>query len=182
MPPQNSSERASLLARIYEVAHLTGSFQLRSGGVSDRYFDKYAFESDPALLREIAAVLAGLLPADAEALAGLELGGVPLAAVLSQQTGLPLLFVRKQAKAYGTCKQVEGPDPAGRRVVIVEDVVTSGGAILDALAPLRATGAEVVAAVCAIDREAGAGDKVAAAGVALAPAFTMSELEAAAGA
>jgi orotate phosphoribosyltransferase len=177
-PPE--TDRASLLARIYAVSHLTGSFKLRSGGVSDRYFDKYAFESDPELLRQIAAVLADLLPSDAEMLAGLELGGVPLAAVLSQQTGLPLLFVRKKAKEYGTCKQVEGPDPSGRHVVIVEDVVTSGGAILDALPPLRAVGAEVGAAVCAIDREAGAGEKLAASGVTLAPGFTMSELEAAA--
>jgi orotate phosphoribosyltransferase len=182
MTQQHDTDRASLLARIYATSHLTGSFKLRSGGVSDRYFDKYAFESDPDLLREIAGVVAELLPPDAEMLAGLELGGVPLAAVMSQHTGLPLLFVRKKAKEYGTCKQVEGPDPAGRRVVIVEDVVTSGGAILDALPPLRATGARVAAAVCAIDREAGATDKLSEQGVTLAPGFTMSELEVAAGA
>jgi orotate phosphoribosyltransferase len=174
------TDRAGLAARVHAASHLTGRFTLRSGAVSDQYFDKYAFESDPALIREIVDVLAELLPPDGDALAGLELGGVPLGAVLSQQTGLPLLFVRKQAKPYGTCRQVEGPDPSGRRVVIVEDVVTSGGAILDAIPVLRGIGAEVDTAVCAIDREAGAGAALEAEGVALAAAFTMSELELAA--
>jgi orotate phosphoribosyltransferase len=172
--------RTTLAARVHGASHLTGRFTLRSGAVSEEYFDKYAFESDPALMREIVGVLAELLPSDAEALAGLELGGVPLGAVLSQQTGLPLLFVRKQAKPYGTCRQVEGPDPSGRRVVIVEDVVTSGGAILEAVPVLRSSGAAVDTAVCAIDRQAGAGPALSAEGVTLAAAFTMSDLELAA--
>src|SRR5207248_4168289 len=94
---------ASLARRIYDVAHLTGQFTLRSGATSTEYFDKYRFESDPSLLRDIATAMAPLLPPDVDALAGLELGGVPLATALSFETGLPALFVRKQAKTYGTC-------------------------------------------------------------------------------
>jgi orotate phosphoribosyltransferase len=169
-------DRAELAKRVYAASHLTGRFKLRSGSYSDQYFDKYRFESDPELLLEIGDALVELVPDGAELLAGLELGGVPLATVASQRTGMPLVFVRKQAKEYGTCKQVEGADPAGRRLVIVEDVVTSGGAILDALPALRAVGAEVVAAICAIDREAGAQEALAAEGVPLHAAFTMSAL------
>lgn len=165
-----------LAQRLYAASHVTGRFKLRSGEYSDVYFDKYRFECDPVLLGELADELAGLVPEDVEMLAGLELGGIPIATVLSQRTGLPLAFVRKQAKEYGTCKQVEGADPRGRRVAIVEDVVTSGGAILDALPALREAGAKVVAAVCAIDREAGADDALEAEGVPLLPAFRMSRL------
>lgn len=89
--------------RIYERARLTGEFRLRSGATSSEYFDKYLFESDPRLLREIAEELVGLLPAGVEVLAGLELGGVPLAVAVSQASGLPTVFVRKTAKTYGTC-------------------------------------------------------------------------------
>jgi len=174
-------DRAELGKRVYAASHVTGRFKLRSGAYSDQYFDKYGFESDPELLREIGDALVQLVPEGTELLAGLELGGIPLATVASQRTGMPVVFVRKEAKAYGTCKQVEGADPSGRRVLVVEDVVTSGGAILDALPPLRAAGAEVVAAICAIDREAGAGEALASAGVPLHAVFTMSALLEAAG-
>jgi orotate phosphoribosyltransferase len=173
---------AELAQALYAASHVTGRFKLRSGQYSDQYFDKYQFESDPSLLAALGDELAGLVPEGVELLAGLELGGIPIATVLSQRTGLPLAFVRKQAKDYGTCKQVEGADPSGRRVAIIEDVVTSGGAILDALPPLREAGAEVVAAVCAIDREAGADEALAAEGVDLHAAFRMSALLEAVGA
>jgi orotate phosphoribosyltransferase len=158
------------------VSHLTGTFVLRSGATSNQYFDKYRFESDPRLLREIAEAMAGLLPSDADALAGLELGGVPLATMLSQVTGLPTGFVRKQAKPYGTRRLTEGVEAAGRRLVMVEDVVTSGGAVVDSCKALRAEGAEVAVAVCVIDREAGGPANLAAVGIELRPLFTMSQL------
>jgi orotate phosphoribosyltransferase len=167
---------ADLAARVYKVSHLTGTFVLRSGATSSEYFDKYRFESDPRLLRELAEAMAGLLPPEADALAGLELGGVPLATMLSQVTGLPAGFVRKQAKPYGTRRLAEGLDVAGRRLVVVEDVVTSGGAVVDACRALRADGAEVAVAVCVIDREAGGPANLAAIGVELRPLFTMSRL------
>jgi len=171
---------ASLGRRIYRTSHLTGRFVLRSGAISDQYFDKYRFEADPLLLREIAAALAGLVPDGVDALAGLELGGVPLATMLSQVTRLPAAFVRKQAKPYGTRRLAEGAEVAGRRLLVVEDVVTSGGAVVASCQALRAEGATVAAAVCVIDREAGGAANLAAAGVELRPLFTMSQLAAAA--
>jgi orotate phosphoribosyltransferase len=172
-------DRSALARRIYVAAHLTGSFTLRSGVVSDEYFDKYRFESDPALLRAIADAMAPLVPAGIDALAGLELGGIPLVTLISQVTGLPAYFVRKQAKTYGTCQLAEGGEIAGRRLCIVEDVVTSGGAILDAAVELRARDAEIGPVICVIDRESGGVDKLAADGLTLAPLFTMTELKAA---
>jgi orotate phosphoribosyltransferase len=170
-----------LARRVYAASHLTGSFRLRSGVVSDEYFDKYRFESDPALLADVARALARRLPDDVDAVAGLELGGVPLATVVSQLTGRPALFVRKQAKTYGTCRLAEGGEVAGRRLAVVEDVVTSGGQLLESCAALRAAGADIRVVVCVIDREAGGREALAAAGLEFRPVFTMSELLAAAG-
>jgi orotate phosphoribosyltransferase len=169
----------ALAARVYAAAHLTGTFTLRSGAVSHEYFDKYLFESDPALLRDLAGAMVPLLPTDCDALAGLELGGVPLATMLSQATGLPTLFVRKAAKPYGTCRLAEGGEVEGRRLCIVEDVVTSGGAILDAARELRAAGAVLGPVVCVIDRESGGAENLAAEGLTLRSLFTMSALKAA---
>jgi orotate phosphoribosyltransferase len=173
-------DRSALARNIYVAAHLSGSFTLRSGVVSDEYFDKYRFESDPALARAIAEAMVPLVPDGVDALAGLELGGIPLVTLLSQVTGLPAFFVRKQAKTYGTCQIAEGGEIEGRRLCIVEDVVTSGGAILDAAVELRTRGAEIGPVVCVIDRESGGVDKLAADGLTLFPLFTMTELKAAA--
>jgi orotate phosphoribosyltransferase len=133
----------SLARRIYERSHLTGEFLLRSGVRSGEYFDKYLFESDPVLLREIALGLSSLIPAEAELLAGLELGGVPLALAASQVCGLPTIFVRKEAKQYGTRWLAEGGDVAGRQVVVVEDVVTSGGQVIESCGKLRQAKARI---------------------------------------
>lgn len=170
----------SLARRVHDTAHLTGTFTLRSGQVSNEYFDKYLLESDPALLRELAERMAPLVPDGTEALAGLELGGVPVATVLSQVTGLPTLFVRKQAKEYGTCKLAEGGDLAGRRITIVEDVVTSGGQVVLSCGDLRDRGAVADTVLCLIDREAGGREALADIGLELRALFTMSELKAAA--
>jgi orotate phosphoribosyltransferase len=169
------------LARtIYERTHLTGEFRLRSGAVSNEYFDKYLFESDPELLRAIGQALVPSLPPDTDGLAGLELGGVPLATMLSQLTGLPALFVRKEAKSYGTCRLAEGGEVDGRRLTVVEDVVTSGGQVVASCGDLRERGAIVEHAVCVIDREDGGPKNLADVGVELHSLFTMSELESAA--
>ena len=173
--------RTSLAQRIYEASHLTGEFVLRSGRTSTEYFDKYLFESDPALLRDVATELVGLLPADVDALAGLELGGVPLATMVSQVSGLPTLFVRKEAKTYGTCRLAEGGEVDGRRLAVVEDVITSGGQVIESCRELRERGGDVAAVLCVIDREAGGAEALAAEGLKLRSAFTMSELNAAAG-
>lgn len=176
-PTGSLSDRHLLALRIYERAHLTGSFVLRSGATSSEYFDKYLFESDPRLLSEIAQTLVGLLSEQVDALAGLELGGVPLATVCSQASGLPTLFVRKQAKSYGTCRLAEGGPVADRRLAVIEDVVTSGGQVIESCRQLRAEGAEIAAILCVIDREAGGAENLAAEGLQLRSLFTMSQLQ-----
>jgi len=173
--------REELARTIYKRTHLTGSFRLRSGAISDEYFDKYLFESDPWLLREIGEALAPLVPPATEALAGLELGGVPLATMVSQLTALPALFVRKEAKTYGTCRLAEGGELDGRRLTVIEDVVTSGGQVVLSCGDLRERGAIVEHAVCVIDREAGGTENLAGVDVELRALYTMSELERAGG-
>ncbi len=169
-------ERSALARDLYDTAHLTGTFTLRSGTVSDQYFDKYLFEADPLLLERIATALAPLVPDGTEALAGLELGGIPIVTALSRVTGLPARFVRKEAKTYGTCRLAEGGEIDGLRLTVVEDVVTTGGQALISCGDLRERGAIVEHVVCVIDREAGGPEAFADVGVALHPLFRMSEL------
>ena len=170
------------LARDVDArCRLRGEFVLRSGQTASEYFDKYLFEADPRLLGRVAARMARLLPADTQLLGGLELGGVPLATTLSQLTGLPALFVRKQAKAYGTRKLAEGDDPAGKRVTLVEDVITVGGTVVAAADALRALGAVVTTVVCAIDRSSPGESAVAAAGITVLPVLTKAQLDSVAG-
>lgn len=172
-------DRTELALRIYEAAHLTGTFVLRSGQVSNEYFDKYRFESDPRLLAEIGRHMKALVPADTTKLAGLEMGGIPLATVLSLETGLPSLFVRKEAKPYGTRQLAEGGNIAGERLLIVEDVITSGGQVVASGKALEGLGATIVGVLCVIDRESGGRDNIKAAGWELFSLFTKSELESA---
>ena len=147
--------------------------------MSEEYFDKYLFEAQPALLREVAEAMVPLVP-DCDVLAGMELGGIPIATVMAQLTGLPTVFVRKQAKEYGTRKTAEGAAVDGRRVVVIEDVVTTGGALLASADKLRGEGALVETVVCAIDREQGGRDNLRAAGLELRAALSRTDLEAAA--
>jgi orotate phosphoribosyltransferase len=170
-------DETPLAKRIYDTAHITGDFTLRSGAKSNEYFDKYLFEADPDLLKHIAVAMAKLVPPGIDALAGLEMGGIPIATMLSQLTGLPVLFVRKKAKDYGTCKIAEGGTVSGRKLLIVEDVVTSGGAILDAAKALRAEGAVLAQVVCVIDREAGGSSNLAKSDLILSSLFTMTDLK-----
>lgn len=158
---------------------LRGSFQLRSGATSDTYFDKYLFESDPSILKDVAERLAERVPESAEIVAGLEMGGIPIATMLSQVIGIPSAFVRKSAKDYGTCKYAEGPSLQDKAVVIIEDVVSSGGAILDAVAKLREDGITPLCVVCVIDRESGGFEKLESAGLELRSLFTMQEIKSA---
>jgi orotate phosphoribosyltransferase len=167
----------ALARRVYDTCHLTGSFRLRSGQVSQEYFDKYLFEGAPALLLEVAEAMVPLLP-DCDVLAGMEMGGIPIATVMSQITGLPTVFVRKQAKEYGTGKTAEGGPVEGRRVVVIEDVVTTGGALIASCAALRSAGAIVDTVVCAIDREQGGAKNLLAEKLTLRAAFTRTDLEA----
>jgi orotate phosphoribosyltransferase len=173
-----SSSREELAQAIYDVSNLKGEFLLRSGVTSPEYFDKYLFEAQPALLKKIAQAMKALVPADTDALAGLEMGGIPLAVMLGQETGLPCLFVRKHAKEYGTCKIAEGGAVNGRRITMIEDVVTSGGAVMDAAKALRAEGADLHRVLCVIDREASGKAQLAELGLELSALFTMTDLKA----
>jgi orotate phosphoribosyltransferase len=169
-------ERTHLASAIYNVAHLTGSFTLRSGKTSSHYFDKYLFESNPAILAAIADQLAPLIPDGTEILAGLEVGGIPIATALSLKTGIPVVFVRKKAKEYGTCKLAEGADIAGKHVCIIEDVVTTGGQILLSAEDLKRYGALVGDVVSVIEREAAGRTNLENAGLRFHSLFRMEEL------
>lgn len=171
----------TLAADIDACCRLTGTFTLRSGQVASEYFDKYLFESDPVLLGRVVAQMVALVPDGTDLLGGLELGGVPIAARLSADTGLPALFVRKKAKEYGTCKLAEGPDVAGKRITLVEDVITTGGAVRDATRALREAGAVVDVVVCAIDRSPAGEHPLADVGVEVRPVLTKAQLDAARG-
>jgi orotate phosphoribosyltransferase len=169
-------ELVELGRRIYATAHLTGSFVLRSGQTTGEYFDKYRFEADPVLLDAIAEAMVALVPADTEVLAGLEMGGIPVVTALGRHTGLPCAFVRKEAKAYGTRRLAEGADTAGRRVTIVEDVVTTGGQIVLSTDELRAQGAQITNALCVINRNPATPEPLTAAGLTLHALFTPETL------
>lgn len=169
-------DRQAVAQRIRSVSRLSGSFTLRSGAVSDTYFDKYLFESDPDLLRDIALLMAELIPAQTDVVAGLEMGGIPVVTVLSQISGIPSAFLRKEPKSYGTCKYAEGASLKNENVVLIEDVVSSGGAILDFLARLRADDIEPSCAICVIDRQAGGSENLAAQGLELRALFRMDEI------
>ena len=165
-------DRQELARQISRRARLTGQFTLRSGRTSSVYWDKYRFESDPVVLTAIIAQLQTLLPPTFDKLAGLELGGIPLA------TGRPCLFVRKAAKPYGTGQLVEGGWTAGEQVVVVEDVMTSGGQVVTSVQQMRELGLIVTQALCVVDREEGARARLAEIGCRLAAVFTMTELAA----
>lgn len=169
--------RKELANKIYNTAHITGKFLLRSGVTSHEYFDKYQFEARPELLNEIAEHLIKNLPTDFDILAPLEMGGIPIATAIALKTGKPLCFVRKEAKEYGTCKLAEGVDIKGKKLLIVEDVVTSGGQIIISTKELRERGALVSQAICVINREAGGPEKLEKEGIELLPLFTMTELK-----
>lgn len=175
---QPAPEDLTLAADIDACCRLTGTFTLRSGQVATEYFDKYLFESDPALLGRVARQMVALLPAPTELLGGLELGGVPIATSVSAATGLPALFVRKKAKEYGTCKLAEGPDVAGKRITLIEDVITTGGAVRDATNALRDAGAVVEVVVCAIDRSPEGINPLADVGLEVRPVLTKAQLDA----
>ena len=164
---------------LRDAAYLEGDFVLRSGKRSSYYLDKYRFATRPDLLaalgERIARTVAAFEP-DATRLAAPELGAVALAAAASLSSGLPFLIVRKAAKEYGTTKRLEGVHEDGECVCLVEDVVTSGGALIESVDALREAGLDVRTAVCVVDREEGGADALARHAVRLRPIFRVSDL------
>jgi orotate phosphoribosyltransferase len=170
---------AELKLAIREVAYLEGDFVLRSGTRSRYYLDKYRFETRPDILEALGDRIAGAVAEvepDAVRLAGPELGAVALATAGSLASGLPFVIVRKAAKEYGTSNRLEGVYEEGELVCLVEDVVTSAGALLEAVDALRAGGLVVRTAVCVVDREEGGAEALAGQGVRLRPIFRASEV------
>ena len=170
---------AALLAAIREHAYLEGDFLLRSGKRSSYYLDKFRFETRPELLEALGARLAATIAEiepDAQRIACPVVGAVTLAAAASLASRLPFLIVRDEAKEYGTANQLEGAYEAGDRVILIEDVVTSGGAAADAVRAIRQAALECRTAICVIDREEGGADALARLGVRLYPLFRAAEI------
>jgi orotate phosphoribosyltransferase len=171
--------RDELRASLREHALLEGDFVLRSGRRSRYYLDKYRFETQPEMLAALGEALATAVEeADPAAvrLAAPELGAVALATAASLASGLPFVIVRKAAKAYGTGNRIEGPYEAGERVCLIEDVVTSGGAAVEAVDALREARLECRAAVCVVDRDEGGAEALEQHGVRLSSLFRAGEL------
>lgn len=168
-----------LAAKIKAVSQLTGSFTLRSGKTSDTYFDKYRFESEPTILLEIVREMQPMIPNGTEVLCGMEMGGIPIATMLSHISGIPTAFIRKEAKTYGTCNYAEGADLKDKTVLIVEDVVSSGGAIIDGVLKMRDDGIRVDSAICVIDRRPENTKTLEENGISLQGLFTRFDLESA---
>jgi len=164
---------------LVDRALLEGEFVLRSGKRSSWYLDKYRFETDPALLRALGERLAaavGEFEPEVDRLAGPALGAVALAASASLASDLPFIIVRGETKKYGTANRIEGPFEPGELVCLVEDVVTTGGALVEAVAVVREAGLLVRQAVCVVDREDGGSDALARVGVRLRALFRAEEL------
>jgi len=172
-----ASELRELGRELIKASYLKGDFVLRSGKRSNRYFDKFLFETDPAVLRRLGKHLARLVPAETQRLAAPELGAVLLGGAVSMESGLPLVLVRKEPKGYGTSKQIEGRFEPGDRVTVIEDVVTTGGDSLRSAQVLRDAGVEVIHLVVVLDRGEGGEDNIRAAGIPYSPLFRIADLE-----
>lgn len=170
--------RDQLAKRIADIALLRGDFTLRSGRKSSYYLDKYLFSTQPDILRDLGQLFAERIAqiAGVTKLAGAELGGIPLVTAASLASGLPCVFIRNQKKEYGTAKQLEGKLGPEDRVVIIEDVATTGGQVLEAASVIASTGAQVVKIIATIDRLEGARENIVQAGFAFDALFTTEEL------
>ena len=176
-PFQPDEERREEVARdIVAASHLRGRFVLSSGRASDFYFDKYLFATKPTVLRRLASLLAARIPPQVDRVAGMELGAVPIATALSLETGLPFVVVRKTPKIHGAAAAVEGELHRGERVLLVEDVVTTGSQALRAAGVLASLGGSVARVLAVVDREQGGEAAVAAAGLSFDALFRLSEL------
>lgn len=165
---------------IYKLCYITGNFKLRSGSTSHEYFDKYRFEAQPIVLKNVALLMAEKIKSlhiKFDALAGLEMGGIPIATQVSQELQCPTVFVRKKPKDYGTCLFAEGLEIQNKKLIIIEDVITSGGQVLLSADDLRSSAAHVEDVFCVILREPTAVEKLAEKGLKLHWLFTAEELK-----
>ena len=168
--------REELIKRIKETAYLEGDFVLRSGKRSKYYLDKYLFETCPDVLKALAEEFAKHLTDDVSVIAGAELGGVALAAATAMETGKKWIIIRNSKKGYGTGKMVEGILKAGDVVLLVEDITTTAGQIIEAAKIITEAGARVKKIVCVIDRLQGAEENITQAGYRFESILTKNDL------
>ncbi len=168
--------RKELIKRIKETAYMEGDFTLRSGKKSKYYLDKYLFETCPDILKALGAEFAKYVTNDVTLIAGAELGGVALAAVTAMETGRNWIIVRNSKKGYGTGKMIEGVLKDNDTVLLVEDIATTGGQVLEAAKVITEAGAKVKEIVCVIDRKQGAAENITAAGYKFESIFTKNDL------
>ena len=169
-------DRTELIKRIKETAYLEGDFVLRSGKRSKYYMDKYLFETCPDILKALAKEFAKHMSDDVTLIAGAELGGVALAAATAMETGKNWIIVRNSKKGYGTGKMVEGVLKEGDVVLLVEDIATTGGQVLEAAKIIADAGATVERIVCVIDRKQGAEENITTAGYKFESIITKDDL------
>ena len=168
--------RQELIERIKETAYLEGDFVLRSGKRSKYYLDKYLFETQPDILAALGREFAEHATDEVTLIAGAELGGVALAASAAMQAGKPWIIVRNSKKGYGTGKLVEGVLKKGDVVLLVEDIATTGGQVLEAAKVITDAGARVKKIVCVIDRRQGAEANITGAGHTFESILTKDDL------
>jgi orotate phosphoribosyltransferase len=168
--------RQELAKRIAEVALLRGEFTLRSGRKSNYYLDKYLFETQPDILLALGKLFAERIPPGVDRIAGPELGAIALAAAASMASGKPFVIVRNQKKGYGSGKLLEGTLKPGETVLIIEDVLTTGGQVLEAVKSLEGAGAKVAGILGVLDRQEGARQNIESAGYKFEALFTTSDL------
>ncbi len=168
--------RAELAQRIREAAYLEGDFTLRSGRKSKYYLDKYLFETQPDILRALGEMFAAYVKPTTTLIAGAELGGVALAAAAALSSGKPFVIIRNSKKDYGTSKPYEGKLADSDSVLLVEDIATTGGQVLEAAKFISSIGAKVERIVAAIDRQEGARENIQAAGFSFEALFTKADL------
>jgi orotate phosphoribosyltransferase len=168
--------KEELAIRIANTAVLHGDFTLRSGRKSTWYIDKYLFTTKPDILRELGILFAAKIPEGTTLLAGAELGGIPLVTTAGMASNLPCIFIRNQKKEYGTAQQLEGVLQAEDKVVIVEDIATTGGQVLEAAQTIQSKGASVVCILAVIDRCEGARENIETAGFVFDSLFTTADL------
>ncbi len=169
-------ERDELAQRVLDVSYLEGDFTLRSGRRSHYLIDKYEFETRPPLLRAVARELNNMLPPDASRLAGVELGGIPLATAVSLESDLPFVIVRKEKKGHGHDTLMEGEVEEGEHVALLEDVTTTGGTACSAAERLLDAGAGKVIVLVVVDRQEGAEETFGEADIPYRALFTRESL------
>ncbi|HOQ05754.1 MAG TPA: orotate phosphoribosyltransferase [Anaerohalosphaeraceae bacterium] len=169
-------DKNQLARRIKDASYLEGDFVLRSGKRSKYYLDKYLFETQPDILRALGKEFCRHLSPEVTRIAGAELGGVALAAAAAMECGRPWVIIRNSKKDYGTGKMIEGRLEPGDVVLLVEDIATTGGQVLEAAKIITEAGARVDRIVCVIDRKQGARENIEKAGYRFESILTKEDL------